>query len=60
LWKSTSQLRKLNAEYNEVVERRQFLEAQEARLTGKPLPDGHPDKKKETKSKAPRIPASQV
>jgi hypothetical protein len=36
LWKATALLRTLNKEYSEVVSRREFMEEQEARLTGKP------------------------
>lgn len=35
LWKSSANLRKLNAELSEVVGRREFMEKQEERLTGK-------------------------
>lgn len=41
---------------------RHFLEAQEARLTGRPLPDDHPDKAKEARGakSSRRIPPAEV
>ena len=35
MWKSSANLRQLNAELSEVVGRREFMEKQEERLTGK-------------------------